>query len=454
MFEFPWNNGKNIFCWFLLTWVALVGIGVMMNGDPRHGGVSGSFVISYQTQGQSALTTDSMEPNVQNSVFQNFPGMLLVPATSTTGGNMLLPCLLLGYMLLLWLGLRAPWAKEKRELFFFAQAAAILLLGIVVQQMNLTVNLCLVMILSALVLYERIMPVIVVACGAFLCLIGSIVISLMLILPTEVQGPFLWLNLLSVSDYTGMIFFVTGCLFLYRQQRKIHDQLRMAHAQLAESSQQVERLTLLNERQRLARELHDTLAQGVAGLILQLNAARKHLQKEHQQQAMQILEQTAVSARGTLKEARQAINDLRSQTTPAHAFLLQCYEEIERFRMASSLHCFSKISEMVNFPGEYSEHVLRFLREALMNVARHAQATEVEVVASVEPTIVTLRVEDNGQGFQTTPQQPGEQSGHYGLIGLRERAHLLRGQLMLWSETGKGTTLILQLPRYPQEETG
>ena len=89
-------------------------------------------------------------------------------------------------------------------------------------------------------------------------------------------------------------------------------QLEAANAELAASSAQLKELTLVAERQRMARELHDTLAQGVAGLVLQLEAVKAHLGSERPERAAQIVDQSLTRARSTLADSRSAIDDLRA----------------------------------------------------------------------------------------------------------------------------------------------
>ena len=94
-------------------------------------------------------------------------------------------------------------------------------------------------------------------------------------------------------------------------------ELEAANRRLTESADQIEDLTLANERQRMARELHDTLAQGLAGLILQLEAADSHLASGHPDRAQAIVQQAMTRARETLAESRRAIDGLRAGTDPA-----------------------------------------------------------------------------------------------------------------------------------------
>src|SRR5262252_1731538 len=108
-------------------------------------------------------------------------------------------------------------------------------------------------------------------------------------------------------------------------------ELQAAYSRLAASTRQIETLTLLTERQRMARELHDTLLQGIAGMIMQLEVTSAQMDRQHYPQAQQVLTQTISSARTTLREARRAIGNLRSRTPQQDQFTALVQEEIANF---------------------------------------------------------------------------------------------------------------------------
>ncbi len=139
-------------------------------------------------------------------------------------------------------------------------------------------------------------------------------------------------------------FFVAIYVTLYSRQAEARARAQMllmeleaANRQLSEYAARVEDLTIANERQRMARELHDTLSQGLAGIILQLEAADAYLAGNHPERARIILQSSMEKARGTLAEARQAIDDLRqpAEHDLAEAVLL----EAERFTIATGIPC-------------------------------------------------------------------------------------------------------------------
>ncbi len=219
-------------------------------------------------------------------------------------------------------------------------------------------------------------------------------------------------------------------LFVQREKAiELAESLESANAKLAASAAKIESLTLQNERQRMARELHDTLAQGVAGLVLQLEAVKEHLRANRTERASAIVEQSIARARSTLAESRAAIDDLRAASGNVADAVR---EKIERFTQATGIRCEVEISVNENqLLLETTNHALNILSESLTNIARHAQATHVKVVFAIQNQNLQLEVRDNGKGFDVNQNT----SGHYGLVGMHERARLTGGQLAIESDS-------------------
>jgi NarL family two-component system sensor histidine kinase YdfH len=258
---------------------------------------------------------------------------------------------------------------------------------------------------------------------------------------------------------TGSItLFVVVYVVLYLRQVEARErvqvllqELETAHRQLAEYATQVEDLTLVAERQRMARELHDTLTQGVAGLILQLEAVNAHLVDGRSGRAQEIVQQALSRARDTLAGARRAIGDLREESPTPREFSAAARKEINRFTTATGIPCTLDLSLPTVLPDMLSEHALRIVTEGLTNVARHAQANQVWArLAGVYDDWLEIEVRDDGVGFD--PVVMANRAGHYGLLGMRERARLAGGTLDIKSAPGEGTKLLLRLPLRNQRE--
>jgi two-component system, NarL family, sensor histidine kinase YdfH len=225
--------------------------------------------------------------------------------------------------------------------------------------------------------------------------------------------------------------FVVLLMALFNQQlierqraTELAESLESANAKLAAYAGKIESLTLQTERQRMARELHDTLAQGVAGLVLQLEAVRAHLAASRPERAAAIVDQALARARSTLAESRAAIDDLRAEGSRLPEALRA---SADRFSQATGIPCRVDLAgDLAAIDGDLAGHTISILGEALANIARHAQATEVTIRCGMRDGRLELEVCDNGRGFDT-----GESIGvgHYGLLGMRERARLLAPSL-------------------------
>lgn len=251
-----------------------------------------------------------------------------------------------------------------------------------------------------------------------------------------------------------MVFVFVYVLMFLRQlnaraeSQRLLEELQETHKQLAEYTQQVETLTMEAERQRMARELHDTLAQGLAGLVLQLEALEVSLERGNKEKAAQIAGQAKERARSTLAEARQAIYDLRINDLSLAETVAR---EVERFTTATGIPCALDMSPASVAAEQHRDHVVRCVSEGLANITRHAQATQVWVSIRENEDQLHITVRDNGRGFDSGGDMT---AGHYGLLGLRERARLANGQLTMESEPGKGTTLQMTLPAQAGKRAG
>src|SRR5215471_2233805 len=331
------------------------------------------------------------------------------------------------------------------------QGLLVLAMQWVVKQPNLALNFYLVLTLCAVAMFKRAVPALLIGTSYLLLFFVSLSINIPYGVPLGMHLTAPWLSFWSFSDVTTIVFFVLGYLILYLQQassqrelEQAHLELQAAHSRLAASARQIETLTLLTERQRMARELHDTLVQGIAGMIMQLEVTSAQLDRKNYLQARHVLSQALSSARTTLLDARHAITDLRSRTPRIEQFVESVQEEIAHFFQMTGIVCHVDLDDLIYTPPQHCEHVLRVIGEGLSNVAHHAQARQVNVEASVVERWLEITVRDDGRGFDPASQEL--HTGHYGLLGLQERAHLVEGTLSLSCSEGEGTTLRFRVP--------
>ncbi len=206
---------------------------------------------------------------------------------------------------------------------------------------------------------------------------------------------------------------------------------------------------LLKERNRVAREVHDTLAQDFVSVSLQLELVSQMVRANRMPEATAQLQATRTLVKKGLEAARQSIWDLRANVAE-NSLPVRVRQVVEAFAQRHP-------ETRVTVGGAYRAveeriegQVLRVLQESLSNVDRHAAATEVAVDLRYGPDKLALTVRDNGCGF--TAAEARERDGHYGLRGMEERAAELGGSLRVGTDPGKGTTVLLEVPLRPGEE--
>ena len=244
-----------------------------------------------------------------------------------------------------------------------------------------------------------------------------------------------------------VIIFVVTYVTLYRRQTDAREQaqalakeLEKVNQELSKYATQVEDLTIANERQRMARDLHDTLSQGLTGIILQLEAVEAHLSNDRVEKARIIVSNAMLQARSTLADARSAIDDLRGSQPDSLESALRL--EVSHFQNATDITCELEIQDIPELRERIVESVIRNVAEGLTNVGRHAQAQKVAIVVSMKQDVLLVTVQDDGQGFDPNVIP----SGHYGLLGIQERMRLLGGSLEIQSSIGYGTRLEMRFP--------
>ncbi len=352
----------------------------------------------------------------------------------------LIPLILLGIIhgALYWFSPHLTFNRRWMVPFFLMQGIILFTINLIAQNQGILMGLYLALSGAAVGIIEDIRKgIIPVATYAILASVNQV-------LAWGWGSLFGWLIL-----FGPMMFFVVIYVVMFtretqsrRRSQELLEELEVAHQQLAEYASKVEELTLSGERQRMARELHDTLAQGLAGLILQLEAADSHLGQDHPEKAQAIVHQAMGRARVTLADARRAIQDLRDDPSSVDNLSDALRQEVERFTIATGIPCELELSIPKEIPPIVREHARRAVSEGLTNIARHAQANNVWLKLGEHEGMLEIVLRDDGVGFDPKVKL----GGHYGLVGMRERARLAGGSLELISEPGAGTTLTLVLP--------
>jgi signal transduction histidine kinase len=265
------------------------------------------------------------------------------------------------------------------------------------------------------------------------------------------SGPAMITNLLTTAGLALVIaFFVQAISKQSEQRRDALTALAATRAELAESARQT---GILAERERLARELHDTVAQGFASVVTQLESAEQALDEvrgreladAHAQVAREHLAQARRTARESLDEIRQSVRALRPDLLADRSLPEALRKAVERWRARSGVPAELRVTGTPTALPEDTELALfRAAQEALTNVSRHASAHRVVVSLSYLGDLVTLDIDDDGVGI-SSPGRP-QSDGGFGLIAMRERVTAAGGELIIESAAGEGTTIAVSVP--------
>jgi len=202
---------------------------------------------------------------------------------------------------------------------------------------------------------------------------------------------------------------------------------------------------VLEERARLAREIHDTLAQGFVGISSQLEAVAMKMSGDITV-ALQHLELARKMARHSLTEARRSVMDLRASPLEDRDLPSALASAAQRWSAGGSIPVEVDISgEQRKLPDDVEQNVLRIAQEAVANALKHAGARKIWVYLQMEARRLLLRVKDDGRGFEPARVFTAI-DGHFGILGMRERAERLGGELDLLSEPGQGTQVEVRVP--------
>ena len=222
----------------------------------------------------------------------------------------------------------------------------------------------------------------------------------------------------------------------------------MLAIQLNEFAEQSRQAAILEERNRLARDIHDTLAQGFTGVIVQLEALEDAIACCRRKEANEHLQRASELARRSLNEARRSVHALRPQALQGGNFWEALKGIIKNTTAATALHTtFSLRGKLRDLPLTWQENLLHIGQEALTNSLKYAHPRNFETRLISNSKELRLELRDDGDGFRVKDRHDG-----FGLAGMRERVEQMGGKLKITSARGKGTRVVVTLP-YNDEAT-
>jgi signal transduction histidine kinase len=262
--------------------------------------------------------------------------------------------------------------------------------------------------------------------------------------PFSLNNPILLIYGLMGGIAILIAFWINAIIGQSVQRRNLIEQLEQSQSELAAAER---RAGTLAERQRLAHEIHDTLAQGFISIIMHLEAADQALPADTET-AQTHLDNARTTARDGLKQARRVVDNLRPQSLEGHSLP----EAIERTAVNWSGKTGIAVQTTVTgdtlaLHPDVEVTLLRAAQEALNNVRKHAGASSVDITLSYMGDVVILDVQDNGLGMNGEKgMDSAEEGGGYGLVAMRQRVAQFSGTVTLESDPGEGTTVVVEIP--------
>jgi two-component system, NarL family, sensor histidine kinase YdfH len=288
-------------------------------------------------------------------------------------------------------------------------------------------------VIQSMIVYNEAIKVIITAIAFYSCYCG--IVFILIGFKGLIQSiPLLVIITTAIRAYS----------IIFLKQVKLRTQTQKTFQELALAYEKVEELTLVNERQRMARDLHDTLSQGLAGVVMQLEAVNANLKNSNIVRAQEIVQKSMEHARKTLADSRLVIDDLRLQTEAEINLSSAIVKEIAQFRNISSTSIKYDIRIESQIATKTSKHILYIVREALNNIAKHSEAKNAAVEIIETDNQININIKDDGTGFDV--KLLDQMFGHYGILGMTERVKSVNGTIKIKSKRKLGTNINIIIP--------
>ncbi len=259
--------------------------------------------------------------------------------------------------------------------------------------------------------------------------------------PISLSNPIVWIYLFAGASSILLGAWMSAIIAQSMQRRQLIEQLERTQAELAAAKRHE---GMLEERQRLAREIHDTLAQGFTSIVMHLEAAEQAM-PDQPETVQKHLEQARTTARISLDQARRVVQDLRPDLLDQQSLPEAIERTAVRWQEETSIPTNTTITGSPNpLHPDVEVTLLRAAQESLNNIRKHARATAVQITLSYMGDMVILDVQDNGVGINGAT--PSSLSSGYGLQAMRERTAQLGGAVEIESVPGEGTTVVVSIP--------
>jgi signal transduction histidine kinase len=357
---------------------------------------------------------------------------------------------LIGLLVFLLLGLRLPKGRATKLVYLGLEVGLVLVLSWV-SGVRLFQVLFLVIVMRNCILFAGVLSTVVTGIVFLLYAITQLH-RLSLTLP--VTGLFwgrvglAWLSLLLLFGL--MVVFLQMLVNAVLQERRGREQLEIANNQLRQYALKIEDQATLQERNRIAREIHDSLGHSLTVFNLHVEAALRLFEADPAEAKALLVEAKQVGSQA-LQDVRQSVSTLRSDLFQGRSLAASLSILLEDFQRSTGIMPNCHIQLTHPLADQLNVATYRILQEALTNICKYAQATQVDIVIELSseslleaPEVLSICIQDNGQGFDLNQTKTG-----FGLQGMQERTNALSGEFQVITAPQQGCQIIARFPIHP-----
>lgn len=342
------------------------------------------------------------------------------------------------------MGLSLPRGKTSIKLLYTGIEIGLIFCGTMLGYLHILPTLYLIVVIRSCFLFEWPGRLFVAGLSLLLFLVhqGQYLQNVSLQVPLREQEQFWMHQLAEVLMFALGLFLVLQLVDILLAEQKTRKQLAVAHEQLQSYALQVEDLASAQERNRIAREIHDSLGHALTALNVQMQTASR-LWSVDLDQAQEFFNQAQRLGEIAMKEVRQSVSTLREDVQEDRPLEEIIRSLVEDFRRGTGISTTTKIDLKVSVPPLFVKTLYRIVQEALTNICKYAQAKEVQIQLTATNNSVRLSVEDDGKGFSLNQKMTG-----FGLQGMQERVAVNKGRFDIKTEPGAGCVITVELPVY------
>ncbi|MBD2530997.1 sensor histidine kinase [Nostoc flagelliforme FACHB-838] len=340
------------------------------------------------------------------------------------------------------MGLRLPSGHAWVKVLYTAIAIILIFSGTVLGYLHILPTLYLIVVIRSCFLFESLGRLVVAGLCFILFLVHQVqyLQSVILVVPPTQQQQFWMHQLAEILMFALGLFLVLQLVNILLVEQKTRKHLTVAHEQLQQYALQIEDLAAVQERNRIARDIHDSLGHALTALNVQIQTVVR-LWSVDPTSAESFLTQAQRLGEMAMKEVRQSVSALREDVREDQPLEEAIASLVEDFRQSTGLSPSTKITLKVIVPLPIVKTLYRIVQEALTNICKYAQATEVKIQLVATNDIVSILVKDNGRGFSLNEKRTG-----FGITGMQERVAALEGYFHLETEPGSGCRITVELP--------